>query len=150
MSICQIFNYFISFNKLIKLTEYLFLLFVEMLDLVQFLGDVIIEDLLGVLLGGALTFALHYEFGVSDLGKVSEGFLLSTSKEATVVGCSVDFAAARKNSYLKRILPFLGSVTDIVLDPKAIVVAVFFVELIDHHHLSAIHLKSMRCDAKYY
>ena len=69
-----------------------------MLDLVQFLSNVIVENLLGVLLGGALSFALHCEFGVSDLGEVSEGFLLGTAEEAAVEGCSVDFAAARENS----------------------------------------------------
>ena len=83
---------------MIKLTESLFLFLVKMLDLVQFLDDVIVENSLGVLLGDALPFALHCEFGVSDLGEVSEGVFLGTSEEAAVEGCSVDFTTRSKNS----------------------------------------------------
>ena len=70
MSLCQIFYYFIKFNLSIKLTEFLFLFFVNMLHLVHLLGEVVVENPFGVLLGCVLPFTLHYEFSVSDLGEV--------------------------------------------------------------------------------
>ena len=83
---------------MIKLTEFLLLLVVKMLDLVHFYFEFVIEDLLGCFLCGTLSVSLYLVLGVGDPSEVDEGSLLGATEEASMVRDPMDFTTACKYS----------------------------------------------------